>query len=413
MALTAAQQEFLFEDIASTDFLDFQFEASKYADSISRAVQSTGKLCGVSCALRTLTRSSASGDEGVRVVWLKHDFRFLGGSLGCAEGEKLVLGFEYAQAHRLPVVVECKSGGARMQEGTLSLMQLAKVSVAVAALRKAGLPYIAVLVDPTYGGVSASYAMQADVRIGVEGARIGFAGPSVILDTMYKMDLAEFDKECPPDFQSAEYLLEHGQLDMVLEAGKEAVVVDTVVDILAALHGGGSAAATADAAAAAAVVDPASWGPSGASSSVAPQYLRSRSLSRPQPQDFIAALFANFVELQGDGKVGSDNCIRGGVATLVADGVSGRPQPTRCVVIANFKGHDPKALEQANYGMATPHGYRKALRLLEIAERFRLPVFTLVDTCGACVAWRGVAWRGARAQRASTKGVLRFCASTM
>jgi len=185
--LTAAQEEFLFENIASTDFLQFQFEASKYRDSIQRAVQRTGKVCGVSCSLRTLSRSS-DASSSIRVVWLKHDFRFLGGSLGCAEGEKLVLGFEYALEHKLPVVVECKSGGARMQEGTLSLMQLAKVSVAVAALRKAGLPYVALLVDPTYGGVSASYAMQADVRIGIEGARIGFAGPSVILDTMYATD---------------------------------------------------------------------------------------------------------------------------------------------------------------------------------------------------------------------------------
>jgi acetyl-CoA carboxylase beta subunit len=182
--ITAEQEEFLFENIASTDFLNFSFEASKYSATILSAVQSTGKVCGVSCALRTLRSSTDSSAPGTRVVWLKHDFRFLGGSLGCAEGEKLVLGFEYAREHGLPVVVECKSGGARMQEGTLSLMQLAKVSVAVAALRKAALPYVAVLVDPTYGGVSASYAMQADVRIGLEGARIGFAGPGVILDTM-------------------------------------------------------------------------------------------------------------------------------------------------------------------------------------------------------------------------------------
>eukprot|EP00750_Incisomonas_marina_P017896 INCI2562.2.p1 GENE.INCI2562.2~~INCI2562.2.p1 ORF type:complete len:1331 (-),score=232.62 INCI2562.2:11-3901(-) len=375
-ALTATQEEFLFEDIASTDFLSFQFESSKYSDSIQRAVQRTGKLCGVSCAIRTLTRPGTG--EGIKVVWLKHDFRFLGGSLGCAEGEKLVLGFEYARSHGLPVVVECKSGGARMQEGTLSLMQLAKVSVAVAALRKAGLPYIALLVDPTYGGVSASYAMQADVRIGIEGARIGFAGPSVILDTMYKMDRAEFDKECPPDFQSAEYLLEHGQLDMVLTPGEE-TAISTISKILSALVSReNEASGTADA-----TVDPSQWGPSSSSSLAAPQYLRSRSLTRPQPQDFIAALFSDFVELQGDGKVGSDNCIRGGVATLVADAANGRPIGTRCVVIANFKGHDAKELESANYGMATPHGYRKALRLMELAERFQLPVFTLVDTCGA------------------------------
>ena len=175
----------LFDNIASTDFLGFSFGASKYNDSIQRAVQRTQKVCGVTCYLRTLRHSSSSS---TKVIWLKHDFRFLGGSLGCAEGEKLVLGFEHARKNGLPVVVECRSGGARMQEGTLSLMQMAKVSVAIAALRKAGLPFVAILMDPTYGGVSASYAMQADVRIGFKGARIGFAGPSVILDTMYVLD---------------------------------------------------------------------------------------------------------------------------------------------------------------------------------------------------------------------------------
>jgi len=95
--------------------------------------------------------------------------------------------------------------------------------------------------------------------------------------------------------------------------------------------------------------------------------LRSRDLTRPQPQDLIASLFTDFIELQGDGKVGSDNCIRGGVATLVADETTGRPA-TPCVVIANFKGHDAKELETANYGMATPHGYRKALRLMDLVS---------------------------------------------
>ena len=128
-------------------------------------------------------------------MWLRHDFGFFGGSLGCAEGEKITCGFEYAIEHGLPVIVECKSGGARMQEGTLSLMQMAKVSVAVDALRSAGLPFISVLADPTYGGVSASYAMQGDVKIGVTPkCRIGFAGPAVILNTVFAMDQSAYDK---------------------------------------------------------------------------------------------------------------------------------------------------------------------------------------------------------------------------
>ena len=147
----------------------------------------------------------------------------------------IALGFDHAGRHGLPVVVECRSGGARMQEGTLSLMQLAKTSVCVEKHRRAGLPFISVLNDPTYGGVPASYAMQSDVRIGVSGARIGFAGPAVILNTMYEMDQANFDAECPSDFQSAEYLQAHGQLDMVVPSPED--LEAAVADIVAVLHG--------------------------------------------------------------------------------------------------------------------------------------------------------------------------------
>ena len=129
---------------------------------------------------------------------MEHDFKFFGGSLGCAEGEKLTRGFEYAKQHGLPVVVKCASGGARMHEGTLSLMQMAKISCAVSALGSAGLPFITLLVDPCYGGVSASYAMQADVRIGAEKGRLGFSGPQVILNTQFGMHQAGGCKNyCP------------------------------------------------------------------------------------------------------------------------------------------------------------------------------------------------------------------------
>lgn len=151
---------------------------------------------------------------------MAHNFGFLGGSLGCAEGEKITLAFELALERKLPVCVQCRSGGARMQEGTSSLMQMAKVSVAVQALQSAGLPFISVLCDPTYGGVSASYAMQADVRIAVveendkdsSEARIGFAGPQVILNTMCEANQAVFDTQCPTDFQYASFVHNAGQV---------------------------------------------------------------------------------------------------------------------------------------------------------------------------------------------------------
>jgi acetyl-CoA carboxylase beta subunit len=242
------------------------------------------------------------------VVWVAHNFGFLGGSLGCAEGEKLTRAFEYALEHKLPVCVQCRSGGARMQEGTSSLMQMAKVSVAVQALQSAGLPFISVLCDPTYGGVSASYAMQADVRIAVveetSEARIGFAGPAVILNTMCEANQSLFDTQCPNDFQSASFVLQSGQVDLLLTSGKSDVqknielkvgqianlilskpsleyitnVFSSVESVLEEMK----REVPADEAAAAQKFN----------------YTRSRLIDRPQTQDMIFNLFSNFVELR-------------------------------------------------------------------------------------------------------------------
>merc|ERR1719454_521552 len=148
---------------------------------------------------------------------------FFGGSLGCAEGEKLTRGFEYALANKLPVIIRCASGGARMQEGTSSLMQMAKISCAVQALNEARLPFLTLLADPCYGGVSASYAMQADVRIGASRGRLGFSGPAVILNTQFGMDQGAYDQNCPQKFQSMEFAYERGQVDIVVDNTPEAL----------------------------------------------------------------------------------------------------------------------------------------------------------------------------------------------
>lgn len=131
------------EEVASRDFLQFKFGARGYGEQLATAVQKTGKLAAVS-----VTEQCIGGHQ---VVWVEHDFSFLGGSLGCAEGERIALGFEHATKKGIPVVVVCTTGGARMQEGVLSLMQMAKVSVVVEAHRRAKLPFISVLKDPTYG----------------------------------------------------------------------------------------------------------------------------------------------------------------------------------------------------------------------------------------------------------------------
>lgn len=258
-----------------------------------------------------------------------------------------------------------------MQEGTSSLMQMAKVSVAVEALHKAGIPFISVLSDPTYGGVSASYAMQADVRIAFSDARIGFAGPAVILNTMCEADQAKFDLQCPPDFQSASYLLEHGQVDMVIEKvdGQDSqkqiqsIVAGIAQKLLSKKRGTDSPKGVIKA-----------QSVSEAEKNQPFNYTRSRKIDRPHSADIIGNVFESFVEMTGDGKVGRDICIRGGLATF-----NGRA----CVVLGTYKGHTPQTMQAANYGMASPHGYRTALRLMQLAERFGLPVVTLVDTVGA------------------------------
>ena len=147
--------------------------------------------------------------EGMEIVTTLHDFAFMGGSLGMAAGEAIIKGFETAIDKHCPMVLFAQSGGARMQEGILSLMQLPRTTVAVEMLREAGLPYIVVLTNPTTGGVSASYAMLGDIHIAEPGAVIGFAGARVIEQTIRE--------KLPEGFQRAEYLLDHGMVDMVVE----------------------------------------------------------------------------------------------------------------------------------------------------------------------------------------------------
>ena len=155
----------------------------------------------------------ASGRLGGRTAVIAAlDFGFMGGSMGGAVGEGLVMASDLAIARRAPMIAFTASGGARMQEGIVSLMQLTRTTIAVRKVKQAGLPYIVVLTDPTTGGVSASFAMLGDVHIAEPDAIIGFAGPRVIQDTIRQ--------ELPPGFQRSEYLLEHGMVDMVIHRHK-------------------------------------------------------------------------------------------------------------------------------------------------------------------------------------------------
>ena len=171
----------------------------KYSDEIKSARAKTGRPEAFTAARGSI--------DGLPVMIGVQPFDFLGGSLGMGVGEALVESLQTAVKEKRPYVLFVASGGARMQEGILSLMQMPRTTIAVEMLREAGLPYIVVLTDPTYGGVSASYAMLGDVQIAEPGAQIGFAGARVIAQTIRE--------KLPEGFQRAEYLLAHGMLDMV------------------------------------------------------------------------------------------------------------------------------------------------------------------------------------------------------
>jgi acetyl-CoA carboxylase carboxyl transferase subunit beta len=176
-------------------------DSKKYVDRIKAARAVTGEQDALLNARGTI--------EGQRVVIGVQDFAFMGGSMGVAVGEAFIAGAKAAIADRAPYIIFTAAGGARMQEGILSLMQMPRTTVAISLLKSAGLPYIVVLTDPTTGGVTASYAMLGDIQISEPGALIGFAGQRVIQNTIRE--------KLPEGFQRAEYLLDHGMLDMVIE----------------------------------------------------------------------------------------------------------------------------------------------------------------------------------------------------
>lgn len=190
----------LFDDIRSVDALGFT-DLKSYQKRLDEIHASTD--------LKDSMRVAVGEIEGNKLVIACMDFEFIGGSLGSVMGEKFSRAVDYCIAHRLPYMVISKSGGARMMESAFSLMQLAKTSGKLSQLSDASLPYISLLTDPTFGGISASFGMLGDLNIAEPGALIGFAGPRVIKETI-KRDL-------PEGFQRSEFLLEHGFLDFIVE----------------------------------------------------------------------------------------------------------------------------------------------------------------------------------------------------
>jgi acetyl-CoA carboxylase carboxyl transferase subunit beta len=187
-------------DLVSSDPLRFK-DSLPYRDRLKKSRESSG--------LSDAVLTGEAKIKGIGVIIGILDFSFMGGSMGSVVGEKITRAAETALSRRYPLVIVSASGGARMQEGMFSLMQMAKTSAAVGRLKQEGVPYISILSDPTFGGVSASFAMLGDIIIAEPRSLIGFAGPRVIEQTI--------KQQLPDDFQRAEFLLEHGLIDMVVD----------------------------------------------------------------------------------------------------------------------------------------------------------------------------------------------------
>lgn len=301
------------------------------------------------------------------------DTRFLMGSMGYAVGEKLTRAIERATVEKLPLIIFTCSGGARMQEGIVSLMQMEKTAAALKKFDAAGGLYITVLTNPTTGGVTASFAMLGDIILAEPQALVGFAGPRVIRQTI--------GEELPEGFQRAEFLLEHGLIDNIVERR----FLKQTLSTLLRLH----------------------KKPQAETMSRYQQYLDdiyakkidikkeeallaaknekkqlsawekvqiARSGKRPSALDYIGYLTKDFYELHGDRAYRDDGAVVGGIAFFGKQPVT---------VIGQQKGATTKENIVRNFGMPYPEGYRKALRLMKQAEKFHRPVLCLVDTPGA------------------------------
>ena len=370
-------------DLQTENPLDYK----GYEEKIEKLQEKTGLREAVVTGKATIL-----GEPAVLAVC---DGRFMMASMGEIVGEKITRAVERATRQELPVIIFACSGGARMQEGIVSLMQMAKTSAALKRHSDAGLLYISVLTDPTTGGVTASFAMLGDIILAEPKALIGFAGPRVIEQTI--------GQKLPKGFQRSEFLLEHGFIDQIVERpkmretlgrilefhGKVQTDIEDTIDKTA----GKTASQTGDQAVDRAtdkivskttvhtadeikskdsedIVDKAQTQKINAWDRV----LLSRRKNRPVGSDYIRMLFQDFTEFHGDRLYGDDPAIIGGIAYF-------KERPV--TVIAQEKGTNTKENIMRNFAMPSPEGYRKALRLMKQAEKFHRPVICFVDTPGA------------------------------
>jgi acetyl-CoA carboxylase carboxyl transferase subunit beta len=339
--------------VSDSDPLRF-VDTRPYAHRLRDARAATGLDEAIVCA-----RGRIAGSPVVVAVM---DFRFLGGSLGASVGEAVTQAAEIALRERTPLLLVTASGGARMQEGVISLMQMAKTAQALGQLDEAGILTLSLITDPTFGGVAASFATLSDIIIAEPGARLGFAGPRVIQQTIRQT--------LPAGFQTAEFLVGHGAIDMIRPRSELRATLGGLLSVASRAAGGLGGVVPRQPTRAAVITDSGRLPERDQWESVR----LARRLGRPNTLEYIALLVEDWAELHGD-RIATD-------CPAMVCGL-GRLAGIPVVVIGTQKGHTAAELAARNYGMPSPSGYRKAARVMRLAAKLGLPVITFIDTAGA------------------------------
>jgi acyl-CoA carboxylase subunit beta len=366
-------------EMKSGNPLDFTSQSRTYTEKLIEEQRRT--------ALNEAVIIGTGHIAGYALALAVMDFHFIGGSMGSVVGEKITRAVELAREKRIPLLIASASGGARMQEGILSLMQMAKVSVALTHLSEARLPFISLLTDPTTGGVAASFGMQGDIILAEPGALVGFAGPRVIEQFIHQ--------KLPEDADTSEFMLSHGMIDAVVPRSALRSTIIRILDyytihlqqdsedrllwmegeqhpntsprqqVQSYLKGDTQTQSGKT------EVQPIEKQPS-----LSPwdQVQLARHKDRPHTADYIRLICKSFFELRGDRRYADDAAITGGLATFGERTV---------MIIGHQKGRDNKQRQVCSFGMPHPEGYRKAQRLMRHAEKFGFPVICLIDTPGA------------------------------
>lgn len=344
-----------FEDLVESNPLSFE----GYEEKLEATREKTGLTEAV-----TVGKCRIYGEEAVIGVC---DSRFLMGSMGHVVGERITAAVERATKLRLPVFIFCCSGGARMQEGIISLMQMAKTTAAIKRHSDAGLFYCTILTDPTTGGVTASFATVGDVIMAEPGALIGFAGPRVIKQTI--------GQDLPEGFQRAEFQVEKGFADGIVKREDLRKTIYYLIVANRPKEGVFRVRRQSEEDKRfmyTEILKELTW--KSRSLTAWEKVKAVRQAIRPSAKDYMDYIFDFFVEAKGDRAYGDDQAIMGGIAML-----NGQP----ITVIADMKGNTIEECKKRNFGMPLPEGYRKALRLMKQAEKFGRPIVSFVNTAGA------------------------------